>query len=182
MTCYPLLHVSHGSSLCCPDPRLWVQVFGEWLSSARHVTQGSKGAAGDDGGFNAFFYTLVSKDTQEMYYSTKRQQFLIDQGYSFKVITNLLDNAGASRQRLIPRVRILDWQHMRVLVAQIARVCRKPFASCTPSLSTLCKLTILAVDQLAATFDVIQQVPRCLCCICLCPYVAGKTQIHSSIV
>ncbi|KAJ8526948.1 hypothetical protein K7X08_029425 [Anisodus acutangulus] len=26
---------------------------------------------------------------QEMYYSTKRQQFLIDQGYSFKVITSL---------------------------------------------------------------------------------------------
>ena len=41
--------------------------------------------------FNAFFYTLVSKDTQEMYYSTKRQQFLIDQGYHFKVVTNLLD-------------------------------------------------------------------------------------------
>lgn len=35
--------------------------------------------------FNAFFYSLVSKDTSEMYYSTKRQQFLIDQGYSFKV-------------------------------------------------------------------------------------------------
>lgn len=45
--------------------------------------------------YNAFFYTLVSKDTQEMYYSTKRQQFLIDQGYSFKVITNLLDATGA---------------------------------------------------------------------------------------
>ena len=29
-----------------------------------------------------------------MYYSTKRQQFLIDQGYSFKIITNLLDAAG----------------------------------------------------------------------------------------
>ncbi|GBG62934.1 hypothetical protein CBR_g34305 [Chara braunii] len=39
--------------------------------------------------FNAFFYSLVSNDTQEMYYSTKRQQFLIDQGYSFKVITGL---------------------------------------------------------------------------------------------
>ncbi|KAJ7521765.1 hypothetical protein O6H91_19G067000 [Diphasiastrum complanatum] len=39
--------------------------------------------------FNAFFYSLVSTDTQEMYYSTKRQQFLIDQGYSFKVITSL---------------------------------------------------------------------------------------------
>lgn len=46
--------------------------------------------------YNAFFYTLVSKDTQEMYYSTKRQQFLIDQGYSFKVITNLLDATGAA--------------------------------------------------------------------------------------
>ncbi|XP_075518031.1 general transcription and DNA repair factor IIH helicase/translocase subunit XPB1 [Primulina tabacum] len=39
--------------------------------------------------YNAFFYSLVSTDTQEMYYSTKRQQFLVDQGYSFKVITSL---------------------------------------------------------------------------------------------
>lgn len=29
--------------------------------------------------FNAFFYTLVSKDTQEMFFSAKRQRFLIDQ-------------------------------------------------------------------------------------------------------
>jgi DNA excision repair protein ERCC-3 len=33
----------------------------------------------NDEGFNAFFYSLVSKDTQEMYYSSKRQGFLIDQ-------------------------------------------------------------------------------------------------------
>lgn len=39
--------------------------------------------------FNAFFYSLVSTDTQEMYFSTKRQQFLIDQGYSFKVLTSI---------------------------------------------------------------------------------------------
>jgi len=31
----------------------------------------------------------VSRDTQEMYYSAKRQQFLVDQGYAFKVIPNL---------------------------------------------------------------------------------------------
>ena len=49
-------------------------------------------AGSGKGEFNAFFYSLVSKDTQEMYYSTKRQQFLIDQGYSFKVITGLLDS------------------------------------------------------------------------------------------
>lgn len=55
----------------------------------------TRGGPPDPTEYNAFFYTLVSKDTQEMYYSTKRQQFLIDQGYSFKVVTNLLDAAGA---------------------------------------------------------------------------------------
>ena len=38
--------------------------------------------------YNAFFYSLVSQDTQEMAYSTKRQRFLVDQGYSFKVCTH----------------------------------------------------------------------------------------------
>ena len=39
---------------------------------------------------NAFFYSLVSTDTEEMYFSTKRQQFLIQQGYAFKVVTDLI--------------------------------------------------------------------------------------------
>lgn len=43
--------------------------------------------------FSAFFYTLVSRDTQEMYYSAKRQQFLVDQGYAFKVLPNLHQQA-----------------------------------------------------------------------------------------
>jgi len=58
--------------------------------------QGSMGG-GKTGEFNAFFYSLVSKDTQEMFYSTKRQQFLIDQGYAFKVITSLLDTVDRGR-------------------------------------------------------------------------------------
>lgn len=44
--------------------------------------------------FNAFFYTLVSADTQEMFYSAKRQQYLIDQGYTFKIVTNLCEKAA----------------------------------------------------------------------------------------
>lgn len=43
--------------------------------------------------FNAFFYTLVSTDTQEMFYSARRQQYLIDQGYTFKIVTNLCEKA-----------------------------------------------------------------------------------------
>lgn len=39
--------------------------------------------------YNAYFYSLVSQDTQEMAYSTKRQRFLVDQGYSFKVFSPL---------------------------------------------------------------------------------------------
>eukprot|EP00056_Hartaetosiga_gracilis_P000746 m.40253 g.40253 ORF g.40253 m.40253 type:complete len:787 (-) comp10337_c0_seq1:68-2428(-) len=38
---------------------------------------------------NAFFYSLVSKDTKEMAYATARQRFLVDQGYSFQVLTYL---------------------------------------------------------------------------------------------
>jgi hypothetical protein len=44
--------------------------------------------------FSAFFYTLVSRDTQEMYYSAKRQQFLVDQGYAFKVLPALHTTAA----------------------------------------------------------------------------------------
>ena len=40
---------------------------------------------------SAFFYTLVSRDTKENLYATKRQRFLVDQGYSFKVVTDMKD-------------------------------------------------------------------------------------------
>ncbi|XP_071802961.1 general transcription and DNA repair factor IIH helicase/translocase subunit XPB-like [Asterias amurensis] len=51
------------------------------------ILRAKKGAAAEE--YNAFFYTLVSQDTQEVYYSLKRQRFLVNQGYSFKVITKL---------------------------------------------------------------------------------------------
>jgi DNA excision repair protein ERCC-3 len=37
----------------------------------------------------AFFYSLVSSQTEEMFYASKRQQFLVSQGYDFKTIVNL---------------------------------------------------------------------------------------------
>ncbi|PRQ18251.1 putative DNA helicase chromatin remodeling SNF2 family [Rosa chinensis] len=39
--------------------------------------------------YNAFFYSLVSSDTREMEFAAKRQQFLVDQGYSYKIVTIL---------------------------------------------------------------------------------------------
>lgn len=38
------------------------------------------------GKYNAFFYSLVSRDTQEMYYANKRQQFLVEQGYNYHIL------------------------------------------------------------------------------------------------
>ncbi|PAV84038.1 hypothetical protein WR25_14467 isoform B [Diploscapter pachys] len=39
--------------------------------------------------YNAFFYSLVSQDTVEMAYSRKRQRFLVNQGYAYKVVNQL---------------------------------------------------------------------------------------------
>jgi hypothetical protein len=39
--------------------------------------------------FNAYFYTLVSQDTEEMKFADQRQQYLVDQGFYFEVIEEL---------------------------------------------------------------------------------------------
>jgi DNA excision repair protein ERCC-3 len=51
------------------------------------ILRAKKGAASEE--FNAFFYSLVSQDTLEMHYARKRQSFLVNQGYAYKVITKL---------------------------------------------------------------------------------------------
>mmetsp|Transcript_27008 Transcript_27008/g.43497 ORF Transcript_27008/g.43497 Transcript_27008/m.43497 type:complete len:866 (-) Transcript_27008:1085-3682(-) len=43
--------------------------------------------------FDAYFYTLVSLGTDELYYASKRQQYLVDQGYNYKVVTDICDIA-----------------------------------------------------------------------------------------
>jgi len=51
------------------------------------ILRAKKGAIAEE--FNAFFYTLVSSDTAEMSFSRKRQRFLVNQGYAYKVVTKL---------------------------------------------------------------------------------------------
>jgi len=85
------------TSIDLPEATCLIQIsshFGSRRQEAQRLGRILRAKRRNDEGFNAFFYSLVSKDTQEMYYSTKRQQFLIDQGYAFKVITQLdgMDN------------------------------------------------------------------------------------------
>ena len=42
-------------------------------------------------GYNAYFYTLVSTETREMFFANQRQRYLTDQGYTYKVLTRLID-------------------------------------------------------------------------------------------
>ncbi|KAI7833389.1 P-loop containing nucleoside triphosphate hydrolase protein [Kickxella alabastrina] len=80
------------TSIDLPEATCLIQVsshYGSRRQEAQRLGRILRAKRRNDEGFNAFFYSLVSKNTKEMYYSTKRQQFLIDQGYSFKVITHL---------------------------------------------------------------------------------------------
>ena len=76
---------------------------------------------------------------QEMYYSTKRQQFLIDQGYAFKVITNLLDNAGAQKEAaskpstVCPPIALSGLLHMALMFhRKLAVALQAGRSCCTP--------------------------------------------------
>ena len=57
---------------------------------------------------NAFFYSLVSTDTEEMYFSTKRQQFLIQQGYAFKVVTDLIAEGDKAQLKYSARASQIE--------------------------------------------------------------------------
>lgn len=87
-----LLSKVGDTSIDIPEANVLIQVSSHYGSRRQEAQRlgrilRPKPRAGQN--FNAFFYSLVSTDTQEMFYSSKRQQFLIDQGYAFKIITHL---------------------------------------------------------------------------------------------
>ncbi|PAA59557.1 hypothetical protein BOX15_Mlig017104g1, partial [Macrostomum lignano] len=67
---------SHGGSR-----RQEAQRLGRILRAKRGTGPGDE--------YNAYYYSLVSQDTAEMYFAEKRQRFLVNQGYAFKVVTRL---------------------------------------------------------------------------------------------
>ena len=80
------------TSLDLPEATCLIQIsshYGSRRQEAQRLGRILRAKRRNDEGFNAFFYSLVSKDTTEMGYSAKRQAFLVDQGYAFKVITQL---------------------------------------------------------------------------------------------
>ena len=93
------------TALDIPEANVIIQVssqFGARRQEAQRLGRILRPKANQAAGtFNAFFYTLVSSDTREMYFSAKRQQYLIDQGYTFQVLQNL--SATADRESTLLR-------------------------------------------------------------------------------
>ena len=89
-----LLSKVGDAAIDLPEANVIIQIashFGARRQEAQRLGRILRPKARTGNEFNAFFYTLISRDTQEMFYSGKRQQFLVDQGYAFKVITELTD-------------------------------------------------------------------------------------------
>jgi len=81
-----------------PQANVIIQIsshFGSRRQEAQRLGRILRPKSGDsfNVGWNAFFYSLISMDTAEMYFSHKRQKYLVDQGYTFKVIRNIKEIA-----------------------------------------------------------------------------------------
>ncbi|KAH9386147.1 DNA excision repair protein ERCC-3 [Nematocida major] len=89
------------TSIDLPEATCLIQISGHF-GSRRQETQRLgrilRAKRRTDEGFTAYFYTLVSMDTEEVPYSTRRRQFLIDQGYSFKIAeeSELMDESAVT--------------------------------------------------------------------------------------
>ncbi len=84
------------TALDIPEANVIIQVsshFGARRQEAQRLGRILRPKPNPTGGYNAFFYTLISTDTKEMFFSNKRQQYLIDQGYTFKVVQDLTERA-----------------------------------------------------------------------------------------
>jgi DNA excision repair protein ERCC-3 len=91
------------TALDIPEANVIIQVsshFGARKQEAQRLGRILRPKPNPTGGYNAFFYTLVSTDTSDMFFSTKRQQYLVDQGYTFKVVQDLSPKADKVSRKL----------------------------------------------------------------------------------
>ena len=78
-------------SIDIPNANVIIQVsshFGSRMQEAQRFGRILRAKKDILSEYNAFFYTIVSKNTEEMKYSTKRHRFLVDQGYYFTIMND----------------------------------------------------------------------------------------------
>ena len=85
------------TSLDLPNAKVIIQIsshFGSRRQEAQRLGRILRPKKDVISEYNAFFYTIITKNTEEMYFSNKRHRFLVDQGYYFKVVTDLYKELG----------------------------------------------------------------------------------------
>ncbi|EGF80636.1 hypothetical protein BATDEDRAFT_33160 [Batrachochytrium dendrobatidis JAM81] len=81
------------TSLDLPEATCLIQIssqFGSRRQEAQRMGRILRAKRRNEEGFKSRFYTLVSKDTDEVVFSARRRTFLVDQGYEFHVVPNYL--------------------------------------------------------------------------------------------
>ncbi|KAI8999467.1 P-loop containing nucleoside triphosphate hydrolase protein [Gaertneriomyces semiglobifer] len=91
---YPTIFLSKvgDTSLDLPEATCLIQIssqFGSRRQEAQRMGRILRAKRRNEEGFRSKFYTLVSRDTDEVQFSAKRKRFLIDQGYEYKVIPSV---------------------------------------------------------------------------------------------
>jgi len=79
------------TSIDIPDANVLIQIsghFGSRRQEAQRLGRILRPKEKSKSRYNAFFYSIVSLQTEETVYSQKRQTYLIDQGFAFKILTN----------------------------------------------------------------------------------------------
>lgn len=74
-------------SVDLPDASVAIQVSGTWGSRQEEAQRLGRVLRPKADGRGAWFYTLVSRDTVEQDYAERRQLFLTEQGYSYRIET-----------------------------------------------------------------------------------------------
>ena len=78
--------------------------------------------------YNAFFYTIVSKNTEEMKYSNKRHRFLVDQGYYFNIINDIkqiIDSKNEEEKNKILEIFENDQSYKEYTLDTYKEICLK---------------------------------------------------------
>ncbi|MCE5230988.1 helicase-associated domain-containing protein [bacterium] len=87
----PVLIVSKVAnfSIDLPDANVAIQISGTFGSRQEEAQRLGRILRPKSNGNMAFFYTLVTQDTREREFAVKRQLFLTEQGYRYRIVSSL---------------------------------------------------------------------------------------------
>lgn len=96
------------TSIDLPEATVLIQIEGQEGSrrqEAQRLGRILRPKMGLSMGNQAFFYTLVSRDTKEVGNALNRQRYLMAQGYTYKVLVNITKGLSREMIQTIPKMR-----------------------------------------------------------------------------